>query len=316
MPLESCNFNEVLPLRQTDVLKPFGVDLPNFDRDVMLATEKMIPKLLPVRDEHSDKRGQGTALVIAGSKNMPGAAALCTEAALRSGAGLVTLACAESIAPILQTKLSEPVFAPIEELSLNAIQHLLPPQKAMAIGPGLGTAENTSKAVREILSAVSIPTVIDADAINAIDKEFLKTLKKQSAQEQQARFILTPHLREFQRNFSKLPEQLKDYPEFLRKISAEIGQVIVLKASPIWIAIPDGRIYTVQAENSGMAKGGSGDVLTGILVALLSAGMNLPEAAVLGVLLHQKAGRITREELGSFSMLPSDVIRNLHKAFR
>ena len=104
-------------------------------------------------------------------------------------------------------------------------------------------------------------------------------------------------------------------PSRLREIAINTNKVILLKGAPTYIASPDGNVYIIPVANSGMAKGGSGDVLTGIIVALLSQGLAPAEAAVLGALLHQKAGRITREELGAFSMLPSDVIKNLHKAF-
>ena len=131
----------------------------------------------------------------------------------------------------------------------------------------------------------------------------------------QAPAILTPHLREFARLFGELPNSSFAIPSRLREIAQSTDKVILLKGAPTYIASPDGNVYIIPVANSGMAKGGSGDVLSGIIVALLAQGLAATEAAVLGALLHQKAGRITREELGAFSMLPSDVIKNLHKAF-
>ena len=300
-----------------------------FDEKIHLVSEDAIPQLLPARDEWGDKRNQGTALVIAGSKDMPGAAALCTEAALRSGAGLVTLATSQAIAPIIQAKLSEPVFCSLENRDGESRRTLQPQHiptiikrakhaSAIAIGPGLSANKETVQAVIELLPQLNAPTVIDADALNAIatlNDNTENSAAVQYLQDLQAPAILTPHVREFARLFRTLPENSCDIPSRLKAIATSTNKVILLKGAPTFIATPDGNVYVIPVANSGMAKGGSGDVLTGIIVALLSQGLAATEAAVLGALLHQKAGRITREELGAFGMLPSDVIKNLHKAF-
>ena len=311
-----------------------------FDEKNYLVTEEAIPQLLPKRDEWGDKRNQGTAFIIAGSKDMPGAAALCTEAALRSGSGLVTLATTEAIAPIIQAKLSEPVFCSLEDrandensenhgtLQQEHIPTLLKRAKyasAIAIGPGLSTNAGTVQAVLALLPQLKAPTVIDADALNAIATlndcaisdcaAISDSAAVQYLREMKAPAILTPHIREFARLFGELPANCCEIPSRLREIAQSTDKVILLKGAPTYIASPDGNVYIIPVANSGMAKGGSGDVLSGIIVALLAQGLATPEAAVLGALLHQKAGRITREELGAFSMLPSDVIKNLHKAF-
>lgn len=306
-----------------------------FDEKNYLVTEEAIPQLLPKREEWGDKRNQGTAFIIAGSKDMPGAAALCTEAALRSGSGLVTLATTEAITPIIQAKLSEPVFCSLEDrandensenrgtLQQEHIPTLLKRAKyasAIAIGPGLSTNAGTVQAVLALLPQLKAPTVIDADALNAIAMlddcaAISDSAAVQYLREMKAPAILTPHIREFTRLFGKLPENSCEIPSRLREIAQSTDKVILLKGAPTYIASPDGNVYIIPVANSGMAKGGSGDVLSGIIVALLAQGLATPEAAILGALLHQKAGRITREELGAFSMLPSDVIKNLHKAF-
>lgn len=314
-----------------------------FDEKNYLVTEDAIPQLLPKRDEWGDKRNQGSAFIIAGSKDMPGAAALCTEAALRSGAGLVTLATTEAITPIIQAKLSEPVFCSLSDFGKDTVHRgtlrqenistLLDRAKhasAIAIGPGLSTNFGTVRAVLELLPQFKIPTVIDADALNAIamlddaeprcgmvfhDEKSTIQAVTEYLHNLQTPAILTPHVREFARLFGELPKSSFDIPKCLRKIATSTNKVILLKGAPTYIASPDGNVYIIPVANSGMAKGGSGDVLTGIIVALLSQGLATTEAAVLGALLHQKAGRITREELGAFSMLPNDIIKNLHKAF-
>jgi NAD(P)H-hydrate epimerase len=251
----------------------------------------------------------------------------------------VTLAVPQAIAPILQTKLSEPVFCSLED---NENRGVLKPQHiptllkrakhatAIAIGPGLSANNETVQTVLELLPQLNAPTVIDADALNAIatlnekgaaDSATINSAASkynaaiQYLRDLQSPAILTPHVREFARLFGDLPNSSIAIPSRLKAIATSTNKVILLKGAPTYIASPDGKVYIIPVANSGMAKGGSGDVLTGIMVALLSQGLAATEAAVLGALMHQKAGRITREELGAFSMLPSDVIKNLHKAF-
>lgn len=284
---------------------------------VFLATEDIIPALLPDRDEFGDKRSQGTAMVIAGSGNMTGAAALCTKACLRSGAGLVTTATPKALLPALQSKLDEPVFygigdATTDKLSimhLMQLQDLAMHQNAIAIGPGLGTDTETQDAVRMFLTGLQIPVVVDADAINACGSAYF------CMDGGPTNAIITPHKREWERNFGPLPANENFYPEYLQQFATQFKITIVLKGCPIYVAIPDGRVYVIPARNSGLAKGGAGDVLTGIITALLAQGLPTAEAAVLGALLHQKAGRLSREKMGAFGMLPTDVIEMLPAAF-
>jgi NAD(P)H-hydrate epimerase len=159
------------------------------------------------------------------------------------------------------------------------------------------------------LTGITAPVVVDADAINACGSAFF------CMEGGPANAIITPHKREWERNFGPLPSNESFYPEYLKQFATQFKITIVLKGCPTYIAIPDGRIYIVECHNSGLAKGGSGDVLTGIITALLAQGLATAEAAVLGVLLHQKAGKIAREKWGAFSMLPSDVIKALPQAF-
>lgn len=301
-------------------------NIASFAEKIFWATDALLPLLLPERNDWGDKREQGSAVIVAGSANMPGAAALCTGAALRSGAGLVTLATPKSVFPIVAGKLSEPVFLSLECVSENLERHgesfsisdipcvlnSLRHANAFAIGPGLSANEETQSAVVQLLKQVKLPTVIDADALNAMaaiypNKDFWNAFEMPA--------ILTPHIREYARLFGELPLDATLIPAELREKSRECGKVIVLKGAPTFVALPNGIVYLVPCANSGMAKGGSGDVLTGILVALLSQGVAVEEAAVLGVLIHQRAGEIAKKKLGAFSMLPSDVIECLAGAF-
>lgn len=286
--------------------------------DIYLADEQLIPKLLPKRNDWNEKRDNGCALIIAGSLNMTGAATLCTSAALRSGAGLVTLAAPKAIVPVLQAKMSEPVFCGLPDegtglLCPGNIPSLLQKtahSQAIAIGPGLSTEHSVKETVIEYLSKIDgVPTVVDADALNAIASEvsILQAITSPT--------ILTPHKREYERLFGILPTNAEGICEHIREKAIRTNKVILLKGAPTWIATPDGQIYVIPTANSGMAKGGGGDVLTGIIVSLLAQGLSPKMAAILGALLHQKAGRITREELGPYAMLPNDLIQNLGKAF-
>lgn len=284
---------------------------------IHLMTEGDIPSMLPRRDECGEKRDQGCALIVAGSKDMPGAAALCTKACLRSGAGLVTLASPSSVMPVLQAKMSEPVFMSLEGGNCFEPQHV---QKlldytrhvqSVAIGPGLSQNEETRKAVAEFTASCKIPMAIDADGLNALSEDVLRNAKTAT--------VLTPHRREFARLFGELPQDACDLREtcsLLKKKAKDFNKTILLKGCPILIATPDEEIFVVPAANSGMAKGGSGDVLTGIITALLAQGCEPADAAVLGALLHQKAGEAAREKFGAFFMLPSDVIGCLPQAFQ
>jgi NAD(P)H-hydrate epimerase len=296
---------------------PYPEDLlKELSQGVYLMTEGDIPDLLPHRDECGEKRDQGCALIIAGSKDMPGAAALCTKACLRSGAGLVTLASPCSVMPVLQAKMSEPVFMSLEGATCFESQHV---QKllaytnhvqAVAIGPGLSLNDETRKAVIEFTANCKVPMVIDADGLNALSEDGLRNIKTAA--------ILTPHRREFARLFGELPQDTCDLREtckLIKEKAKDFNKTILLKNSPILIATPDEKIFVVPAANSGLAKGGSGDVLTGIIAALLAQSCAPADAAVLGALLHQKAGEIAREKFGAFSMLPSDVIESLPQVF-
>ena len=290
--------------------------LKELSQGVHLLTERDIPGLLPRRNECGEKRDQGCALIIAGSKDMPGAAALCTKACLRSGAGLVTLASPSSVMPVLQTKLSEPVFMSLEEsncLEPQHVQKLLAYTKrvqAVAIGPGLSLNDETRKAIAEFTANCKVPMVIDADGLNAMSTTILRNAI--------APAILTPHKREFARLFGELPHDSCDLQEtckLLKKKAKDFSKTILLKGTPILIATPNGKIFAVPAVNSGMAKGGSGDVLTGIITALLAQGVAPTNAAILGAYLHQKAGEKARRKFGAFSMLPSDTIESLPQVF-
>ncbi len=290
-----------------------------------------IRDLLPSRNDFGDKRNSGTALLIAGSENMPGAAYMAAQAALRSGIGLLTLYSSKSVMPILQTKLAEPVFhafpnelfksvakyddskSLIFQNIISEVQHELTKNQAVGIGPGLTSSNTIQIFLKTLLPTLAIPCVLDADALNAIAtlpigaKNFLKTLR--------APTILTPHIREWARLFGPLPENFRDASEIIRQTAGEIHKILVLKGAVTRIAFPDGRLFILSFPNSGMSKGGSGDVLTGILTSLLGQGVVPEQATLLGTLLHAYAGHLAKIKKGAFSMLPSDIVEFLPDAF-
>ncbi|MBP5543822.1 MAG: bifunctional ADP-dependent NAD(P)H-hydrate dehydratase/NAD(P)H-hydrate epimerase, partial [Kiritimatiellae bacterium] len=250
----------------------------NYDSKIYLATEALIPQMLPERDDWGDKRKQGCAMIVAGSGDMPGAAALCTKAALRSGAGLVALASPEAAMPVLQAKLTEPVFCNLQDmagqdagavddratsLSPAHIPQILEKAKhnqALAIGPGISCADCTRDAVTELLPHITCPMVIDADALNAI-AALNKTVASPTSGASsflagiKAEAILTPHRREFERLFGALPASDFDIPALLREIARNTKKVILLKGAPTFVGIPAGRVFVIPAHNSGLAKG-------------------------------------------------------------
>lgn len=279
---------------------------------------KSYSQLLPQRNDWGDKRVQGYAAIVAGSAGMTGAATLCAQAALRSGVGMVNLAAPESVLPVLSTKLTEPVLMGLpcaglgllEPAHLPRLEALCDRSDAICIGPGISTQAAVRETVRMLLKRVRKPVVLDADGLNAIAGEpaLLRSVK--------APVVLTPHAGEWARLFGPAPLTPAGTLEAVREKARDYGVVIVLKGPPTFIGTPAGEVYLVPNANSGMAKGGSGDVLAGIITALLAQGMEPEEAALLGVHLHNRAGALALLELGAFSMLPSDMVNMLPKAFR
>lgn len=274
-------------------------------------------KLLPNRNEYGDKRAQGTGLIISGSIGMTGAPSLAALAALRSGIGLLSMALPSSILQTLSIKLNEPVFYALEDHQqgsflkehLDFIKALFKYQKAVCIGPGLSQKPEVKQVVTQLLPTFTSPVILDADALNALDgnPDLLLSLNVDA--------ILTPHVREWERLFGALPSKMEDVIKVVKEKASQYKVTLVLKGVPTCIASPKGEVYLVGKANSGLAKGGSGDVLAGIILALLAQGLSTLEAAILGTWVHAEAGQRTRKRLGAFSMLPTDLIDSLPSIF-
>ncbi len=293
-----------------DIGIPFDGECDTFETD-----GNFVNNSLPEAKTDAHKGDMGRLCVVAGSRGFTGAATLCCEASLKSGCGLVTLFTPENLNEIYEKKLTEAMTLSLEcsnhinaDLILEHKNKLLT-ANAVAIGPGLGRECDACKII-EFLFKNEIPAVIDADGINAIAANINILTKKKGE------VVLTPHMGEFSRLTGlSVEEILLDRLGIARKFAEKYGITLVLKGAGTVIALPDGRAYINHTGNSGMATGGSGDVLTGIAGALLARGISAGNAAVCAAYIHGLAGDIAAEKLGRESMLPTDIINSLPVAF-
>lgn len=282
-----------------------------------LITAECVKEWLPPRPAPSHKGNFGRVLVIAGSRGMTGAAGLAGEAALRSGAGLVTVAVPETLHDIMEAKLTEVMTVPLPDtgsgsLSREACQRILPLAENMdvlAIGPGLSQAPEVTALVKELITSIKIPFVLDADALNAIAGE-VGILRKL-----QAPAVITPHPGEMARLMGSVPKDIQeDRLGNAVKAAAAWNVVTLLKGSRTVVASPDGTVYINSTGNPGMATGGSGDVLTGIIASLIAQGLKPARAAAAGAYLHGLAGDLAAREKGMMGLIASDIISALPAA--
>ncbi len=296
-------------LTRVDIGMPLSL-LEGSDAATYLVERADIAEKLPVRPADAYKNLCGTALVIAGSTGMTGAATLSAESTLRTGAGLVYLAIPESLNPIVEEKCTEVISKPLADersgfftkKSLPGALELLKTVDVVALGPGLGMAEETQTLVREIAASCAAPMVIDADGLNAL------AAAPQLLSAKTGKRVLTPHPGELARLTGVSRDELTaDLVETARHWSAAWGEVLVVKGAPTLVGTPAGVVYVNSSGNSGMATGGSGDVLTGIITGLLAQGLRPADAAVAGVYIHGAAGDIARADLGALGMIAGDI---------
>lgn len=272
-------------------------------------TQREACLLYKKRSKSAHKGSFGHALLLAGSKGKMGAALLSAKACLRSGAGLLSVHIPECGYSILQTGLPEAMVSTDTEQDYISSLPSLERYTAIGIGPGIGTEQQTQNVLKLLIQNSSVPLVLDADALNILseNKTWLAFLPANS--------ILTPHPKEFERLAGKCAnneERLKALREFALKNKV----YVILKGAHSAIAFPDGSVHFNSSGNPGMAKGGSGDALTGILTALLAQGYTPEATCVFGVYLHGLAGDFAAHALSEESMLPSDLIEHLSDAFR
>ncbi len=270
------------------------------------------------RPDDSNKGTLGSLLCICGSYGMAGAAIMAGKAALRCGIGLLKIAVPKSIYPVCATNILESVYYPLEETSNGVISskntdfllEMCEKSSAVVIGCGLSVCDDTKNLVQSVITNCEKPLVIDADALNCIcnKPEILKNLKVPA--------IITPHPGEMARLLHSTPKTVNSNRENTAiDFAKKFGVVTVLKGAGTIIASPDGEVYINHTGNSGMATGGSGDVLSGIIGSLLAQGASPINAAAAGVFLHGTIGDFAAKKLGKISMLPTDMIDMIPTAY-
>ena len=269
---------------------------------------KDVRKILRPRSKFDHKGTFGHALLIAGSYGKMGAAVLAARAALRAGLGLLTVHAPEKGYDIMQISVPEAMTVIDEDAFIFSSPPELKKYDTLGIGPGLGQDTRTASALMRTLESFRRPVVLDADALNLLsgDRKMLELVPPGS--------ILTPHPREFQRlagNWKNDFERL----EMQRQLAVSLKATIVLKGAHTSVANEQGNVYFNSSGNPGMATGGTGDVLTGILTGLLAQNYSPVEAAVSGVFLHGLAADIAVSELGMASLIASDLTRFVPRAF-
>lgn len=304
----------------------------------MIIDAKVVRSMCPSRSETGHKGDFGTALIVAGSEYMPGAQTLAVSAALRSGVGMVRVLAPRS------SYISTSVNCPCALLSpypdsvaalLREARGLLSRSKAVLIGPGIDTNDIRNKALVELALTSSAATVLDAGGLTLLAEyaeEFFPLLRTRTAAGY-SRVIITPHIGEMRRLIkaqrrvianenggedaaeeSRITSQT-DIVRAAREFSRRLDCIVVLKDAVTTVICPDGEEYISHVTNSGMSKGGSGDVLAGLLTGFLAQGMKPPDAAVSAVYFHSFAGGVAAGEIGRRAMLPTDIIENLSYAY-
>ena len=278
--------------------------------------QKAVAAFWRARSDLSHKGDFGKLLIAAGSRSMPGAAMLCASAALRTGAGTVTVAAVDSVRFAISASLPECMVLPCEKtsdggLSAQNIERIAQKQlssSASLIGPGAGCSQDVSELVRCLLNSNNRPVVVDADGLNSI-AGCIDIVKGTCS-------VLTPHIGEMARLCKTPPEEVaRDSINFAVRFAKENRITLVLKSSKT-VVCDESRVLFLEKPNSGLAKGGAGDVLSGIIASLATQGTGLFEAAALGVYLHSAAGEIAAKRFTKRFMLPGDVISCLPEVFR
>ena len=272
------------------------------------------------RDSESNKGDYGKLLCVCGSEGMAGAAVMCAAAALRSGAGLVKLALPRSIYPIAASRLLEPVYVLLDwergaltSESEARLLEALESASACVIGCGLGAAPGTAQLVKKLLETARCPVVLDADGLNAVCGH-LEWLREAAAKKP---VIITPHPGEMARLLGvSIPQVQGDRLAVAKEFAQENGVAVVLKGAGTLIALPNGRAWMNRTGNPGMARGGSGDVLAGMVGSFAAQGMEPSAAARAAVYLHGLAGDRCAQLLSQQGMLPTDMVGRLPYLFR
>ena len=268
-------------------------------------TEEYVSTCLPQRAPEAHKGDFGRILLLCGSVGYTGAASMAAQAAVRCGSGLTFVGVPDAIYPIVAGKLDVPMVFPLPSengmLSSDGIRQILQKAKdmdAVLLGPGLGRSEGVRACVRAVIEQSRVPVVLDADGINTMS-EHIDVLRDSACP-----LILTPHLGEFCRlgGRTDLPRELA-----AMELAETLGCICVLKGMNTVVTDGD-TCFLNPTGNPGMAVGGSGDVLSGMIVSLLGQGLSPMDAACCSVFLHGRAGDLCAAEIGQYGMLPTDII--------
>jgi len=294
-----------------------NIDVENIKTE--LVDKALVKELLPIRFSDSNKGSYGKIIIVTGSKGMTGAGGLSANACYRMGSGLVYLAVPDTLADIYSVLCPEAVVIPIKdskngyfakldkeeyELVIDKINNM----DVMCIGPGMQMSEGSKKIVKKLITSIKRPMVIDADALNIIaeDPRVLKKVKN---------CVITPHPGEMARLVNLTTKEVQDDRINIASNFAEKWDItVVLKGNNTVIATSDGRVYINETGNNGMATAGSGDVLAGIIAAIIGQKKSIIESAILGVYLHGLAGDIAVSRLNEYSIKASDIIKSLPEA--
>lgn len=278
----------------------------------------LIMKIKPrLKDTH--KGTYGHVFILAGSAGMTGAAYLTSTAALLSGSGLVTLGVPKGLNQVMEEKLVEVMTKPLPQTSagtlsthaLPAIREFIKKADVVAIGPGLSGHRETKVLVRRLVTTLDKKFVLDADGINAF-KGAASLLKKVKAE-----FVITPHPGEMSRLTGiSISSIQRDRKGVAKKAAKLYNCITVLKGSSTVVASPKGEVYINETGNPGMATGGVGDILTGIIASLMGQGLEPFGAAKLGVYVHGRAGDLAVREKGEISLIATDLLNKLPEVFR
>ena len=275
-----------------------------------LLTQDSVKEIYTPVPKFAHKGSNGLGLLIAGFRNMPGAALLSAKAALRSGLGKLIIHAPTEVLNKVLLQLPEVIFSYDTHTDcFSTLPKDLTHCVALAIGPGLGKDFASVKGFYELLKNLPYPIIVDADALNILaeNKEWLELLPENS--------ILTPHIGEFERLTEKSANRFERTQKLI-DFAQKHRIIVILKGHYTTIALPDGTLYMNTTGNQGMATAGSGDVLTGILLGLLTKGYSPENAAKLGVYLHGLAGDFALEKQSHESLIASDIIENLGRAFK
>ena len=271
-----------------------------------LINGEQIRTFIGKRDRGLHKGDCGTVLIIAGSKGMAGAAILCARAALRAGAGLVRVSVPDELFPILQCAVPEATC-----LGRTIPPDLMNSHEALLIGPGLGADTANEKLIESALTEYTGPLILDADALNILSRsDGFHRMKKTD-------LVITPHTGEAARLLACTRAEIEaDREGAVTRLAQFCGGVAVLKGAGTLVASTAGETYKNTTGNPGMATGGSGDVLAGIILALAGQGLSCEKAAIAGVYLHGLAGDLTAQDLGEYGMTAADLADGTAIAFK